>query len=450
VAFWLSPNDIDITKRVDFWWALLRLAFLYLKLGLLLEHARALIINGAFTRQCRMLSIDYIKELCGSAASSERLMKKLPHFAEGVYAAESTEKMESFITRYASFAHPSSKSKKDLMGHVTLIQEDFNSTKKSHKRQVKTEGKNMKLLFTDGDAAGGGRQVFDILSSTILKIVFTDYAKKRGVSLRSLRFSCNEKTLFLSQIGNKAPEELGMQDGSVIVVHDTGVPQAPQEKRSTCPSKKGKKGATKSTHQARQSNARRAKHQGGGDSTKQEVTTKIGMTHEELKVKHSKMLTKIHEELQPKLLAIRRRLNDLLIERTQPKYRPARRHPNNASRPAQLWVDNPYQPCISGKAGNPCFIVQVGDAENLYKTRKFSSCSPGNTPALDLHGHTENEALAKLDENLHRWVDTAMQGSYPFVIQVKIICGCGSQSLRKVVEDWIKSKSNVSNAPQKR
>jgi DNA-nicking Smr family endonuclease len=92
----------------------------------------------------------------------------------------------------------------------------------------------------------------------------------------------------------------------------------------------------------------------------------------------------------------------------------------------------------------------VGDVGSLYKTQKSSSHIPGNTPALDLHGHTKDEALATLDENLNGWVETAMQGSYPFVIQVKIICGCGSQTLSEVVEKWIKSKSNVSNAPKKR
>ena len=162
------------------------------------------------------------------------------------------------------------------------------------------------------------------------------------------------------------------------------------------------------------------------------------------------MLSKIHEELQPQLAQIRQRLNNLLIERSQPKIKSARRHSKSVSLPTQSWVDIPCTQCPDGKAGKSYFVVQVGEVGNLYQTRKLSSYSPSNTPTLDLHGYKRDEALEKLDESLKLWVETAMKGSYPFVMQVNIICGCGNQILSEVVQEWIKSKKNVSNAPKQR
>ena len=48
----------------------------------------------------------------------------------------------------------------------------------------------------------------------------------------------------------------------------------------------------------------------------------------------------------------------------------------------------------------------------------------------------------------HKWVNTAMNGNYPWVIQVKIICGGGYQILSETVDAWIREKKNVSNAPK--
>ena len=146
---------------------------------------------------------------------------------------------------------------------------------------------------------------------------------------------------------------------------------------------------------------------------------------------------------------IRQRLNNLLIARRQPKTRMGRRN-SKVEPPILTWVDTSCTQCISGKGGKSHFVVQVGEVQNLYKTSKLASQIPSNTPALDLHGYTKEEAMAKLDESLKQWVDTAMRGSYPFVIQVKIVCGCGGQILREVVQEWIKSSRNVSNAPKKR
>jgi len=55
--------------------------------------------------------------------------------------------------------------------------------------------------------------------------------------------------------------------------------------------------------------------------------------------------------------------------------------------------------------------------------------------------------LAFLNENLPRWNNAAMSGSYPFVITMEIICGKGGQVLGKVVDGWINYIAKVANVP---
>jgi len=107
---------------------------------------------------------------------------------------------------------------------------------------------------------------------------------------------------------------------------------------------------------------------------------------------------------------------------------------------------------VGGKAGNSRYSVQVGEVQNLYKT--FKKPSHRNKPhsnnfsTLDLHGYTQKEAVTKLDESLPLWVDAAMKGSYPFVMQAKIVCGCGNQVLLEVVESWLQEHEQVANCPK--
>ena len=107
---------------------------------------------------------------------------------------------------------------------------------------------------------------------------------------------------------------------------------------------------------------------------------------------------------------------------------------------------------VGGRVGRSNFVVQVGEVQNLYKTTKSSTLashqSQSSVPTLDLHGCTREEAIAELNEILEQWVDTAMKGSYPFVITAMIVCGCGTQVLSETVQGWIKSSIQVHNAPK--
>ena len=144
------------------------------------------------------------------------------------------------------------------------------------------------------------------------------------------------------------------------------------------------------------------------------------------------------------------RLNALDLERQPPK----QREKSKRKKRVKANVDLQILPKsgIGGKAGRAHFVVQVGEVQNLYRTTKqsvlSSQHSPSSASTLDLHGFTREEALIKLDESLKVWVDTAMHGSYPFVIPAMIVCGCGNQILSETVEKWIKSTRNVCNAPK--
>ena len=69
---------------------------------------------------------------------------------------------------------------------------------------------------------------------------------------------------------------------------------------------------------------------------------------------------------------------------------------------------------------------------------------------IDLHNCIREEALCRLNEWEGSTMDAAMNGEYPFIIPAVIVCGGGAQILSEVVEDWIKEKKNVANAPKSR
>ena len=88
-----------------------------------------------------------------------------------------------------------------------------------------------------------------------------------------------------------------------------------------------------------------------------------------------------------------------------------------------------------------------------YKTTKpskKSSLASKEIPSImvDFHGFTKEEALSKLDDCLPEWTHIAMQGQYPWVILVKIVCGGGNQILAEAVKNWIQCNKHVASAPK--
>ena len=98
--------------------------------------------------------------------------------------------------------------------YVGSIGADWSGTgsPKSHLRSSSktSDGTKIQIILV-ADTNEDERHCFDIGSSSTLKTVFNEYAEKRSVSLRSLRFSYAGKTLFLSTVGNRTPEEMQMR-----------------------------------------------------------------------------------------------------------------------------------------------------------------------------------------------------------------------------------------------
>lgn len=454
IKFWSAPQHIECTRggiAGSVCGAMWYLALVYMKLGMI-KKARALTINGSFIHQCYNSSIEYVQSLYVPGTVIEE--HKMPYYVRGCNSIQSPDCMKTYIETFlpqeytqmmTSFANLSSK--KNVMGYIDQISDDWSSTSKSGHRSSDNNGTQIKLILVD-DSNEDERHSFDIGSSTTLKALFNDYADKRGISLRSLRFSYADKMLFLSSAGHKTPEELGMQDQDIVKVHDTSVPQ---ESRDSDSSDQVQLSTSLSTR--KKTKTKRSKKTKARSKKLQQQREADIKTIEEYKVEHSKRLTKIHEETQAQFKQRRQRLNNLVIARSKPKDKSkCLRLPRHVSSSPST-MNNPFKEGIGGKAGKSYYAIQVGEVENLYKTTKPSniashlrgSSSPLST--LDLHGYTKLQALSKLDESVKVWVDTAMKGSYPFVQPAVIVCGCGNQILSETVQEWIRSNIHVSNAP---
>ena len=246
------------------------------------------------------------------------------------------------------------------------------------------------------------------------------------------------KNLFLSSSGKKTIHELGIQQGDAITVGGVALEHS-----------KDNDSADRSKAKAKSSKSKKSK----GPKKKKWKQTKVQLdqplTEEQIMEKHrqahSKSLTPVLEEMGPLLKEIRFKLNDLSILKLAPKVR--KQGSKNIAPPQAASFSLPAEDYLAGKAGRVSYLIIVGEASNLYKTKKSLTKAPA-TIILDLHGFTKDEAMQKLSDCLPGWVDTAMKGEYPWVIPVDIICGGGTQVLSDTVKDWIQSSRQVANRPK--
>ena len=327
------------------------------------------------------------------------------------------------------------------MGYVNLISDDWNKTShgsSSKNQRPDDDGVEIKIILSNQD--NGTKLEKIIKPSTPLKSLFNTYADESGESLRALRFSYNGGTLFLSSLGQKTARDLCMQDSDTISIFNNISSKA--EEPVTHQKKQSKK-KNKPVEKKVRSTKRKSK------APSQPIT--IPKTEKELKEAHSLMLSKVFEEAEPKLKAIRQMLNDLALDRQDPKDR------STPSKKKQVTgnqeVFNTSDVGLGGKAGKTSFTVNVGQVENLYISSKRKSIHSRSSLSsqssfIDLHGCSRDEAIERLDSSLIDWVDTAMKGEYPWVIPATIICGGGNQIISETVETWIKGKKNVANAPR--
>ena len=318
------------------------------------------------------------------------------------------------------------------------------------KKEEGTEGvddKEIDIVFVDEQSK---EKRMKIGKSTKLKSLFDNYAEERSASLRSLRFSREGSTLFLSSVGKKTPSDLNLSDGATITVTNliSRTDEVDKATTATKTSKSMSKGTKKSSSNKKRTKGRQKKK--AQPSNKPQLVAEE--TEEAQKIEHSKRLSKIHEEAQPRFQHIRQRLNNLVLERSKPKVK-SKKNKVLPLQPIEQHTNNPPSDGLGGKAGKTQYTIQVGEISNLYKTskrprRSTSSSTDKKVLKIDLHGLTKYEALKTLDESLPRWHNMAMAGSYPFVIALDIVCGGGSQVLSEVVETWIKSNNHVANAPK--
>jgi len=452
--FWSSPSVIEYTRGgiagKSVCGASWFIALNYLKLGKV-QAARVLTLNGSFIHQCFNTPIEGLVEMCGPDFNRKVSESQVPIFSRGMDSVQTPQTMEAYLqkglpkryqhmmTNLVNISSPD-----NVMEYVDQIGDDWSGSSRGQRSKPAspTPGETQIQLILVDDANDAERTSFDIGASTNLKSFFNDYAEKRGVSLRSLRFSHNDRTMFLSNVGNKTPEQLNMRDQDVVTVHDATASRGTGVSTRAAPVAK-KPSATKSSR--KKASARRKK--------KQHEPRRVVTTLMEYKAQHSKRLSKLHEEAQPRLKEIRTRLNAIDLERQPPKQKKRKKKKKkkkDAAAGADLQILPP--PGVGGKAGKPYFAVQVGEVHNLYKTTKPSALSSqlgaAAAATLDLHGCTREEALRWLDGHLETWVDRAMRGSYPFVTPAVIVCGGGNQVLSETVQKWIRLKKNVCNAPK--
>jgi hypothetical protein len=174
-------------------------------------------------------------------------------------------------------------------------------------------------------------------------------------------------------------------------------------------------------------------------------------TLQDYKDDHSAQMEHVWKEAESKFEEIRKMLNDLCIQRTDPKSKSRSKAKSIDRAPLKSISCNVGSIGLGSKAGKGSFVVNVGEVDNLYRTSKHCKQYPTKpTITLDLHHHTKKQAVTALNQYLPSWIDTAMNGVHPYVIQVEIVCGKGSQVLSEVVEQWIKCQRQVAKAPKKK
>jgi len=285
-----------------------------------------------------------------------------------------------------------------------------------------TEGKRSKTII--------------VSSSSTLKWIAMTYSRRIGVPLKSImRFTFEGRNLFISSTGKRPAKALGLKDGSVLVVSCSQVPIA---KGTLKPDSRNKVQSKRnpSKHSSRKKSNTKKKNVLANSYS-------ISSEEEEQKQQHSKALSQVFGECTSRFKEIRMKLDAMNLDRMPPKSKKVQ--PRSVVNPPMSSTQSLAG--LGEKAGKSHFTINVGEAQNLYKTSKSWPTRQAFT--IDLHGYTKEETLVKLDRNLPKWVDTAMQGKYPWVISGKIICGGGGQVLSEVVEKWIKRNEHVAKAPDK-
>lgn len=352
--------------------------------------------------------------------------------------------------RYAT-----TQTKKKVQDYVNQISSDWNegagvSQEKINARRrrasVNNEGKDddeIEIFLVNSRTKEKARMSYGV--TVTLKSLFKQYAEDRGLNLRQLRFSYEGRTLFLSSVGNKTPEDLGMKHlDSIFVANPSSVTRDEEDSNSSDESFNKSMDSIQSCS-SDQKKSRKKHHRMKKDKRATWAGPEMSKD-ERLKLLHSLNLGRVHGEASSEFQRIRQRLNALTLECAPKKVKSLRKQPAMiAPLPLKGHDTNIQQ---GGKAGTPFYPVHVGSPENLYNTNTVKALARQRALTIDLHGFSRDEAIIALETSLPQWYATAMGGEYPFVIKVTIICGGGNQILSEAVDRWIKTKDAVSKAPR--
>jgi len=394
---------------------------------------------------------------------------KLPHRGDQLTVASSTtaswqhhrnngwqiflrSKVSSDYHRRMSFATQTTQTKQKVLDYVNQIscQSNWNeggSEVKARRRRSATAiefggetDSSIEILLVDSKTKEEARMTYSV--NLTLKSLFKQYAEDRGLNLRQLRFSFQGRTLFLSAVGNKTPQDLGIKNLDLIFVTNQAAASdsssSSDESKNSSRSCPAKLPSSKKRFNRRNSKKMSKRATWAGPEINQD---------ERYKLMHSRNLGRALNEASLQFMKIRQKLAAMNLECTPPKAKSASRRKSNG--PAELCplptVTNSNE---GGKAGVPFYPVHVGPPDNLYNTRHVFSPAGQQPVAVDLHGLTRTEAISELDSRLPKWYESAMRSEYPFILKVTIVCGGGNQIISEAVDQWIKTKEVVSKAPK--
>lgn len=300
-----------------------------------------------------------------------------------------------------------------------------------------------KICVTLRDKSNGRNLKITVNPNVRLKTLMALYASKLEIPEQIYRISFNCDIIFLSSAGDTLLNELGIKDNDALllqVIQAPSVSPTPKKEQApmqTKPQKKkgGKKQARSNKKKSKKTNVKSSK-----SSNPDPV-----ITEEDYKKEHSKKLSFVFDEVRNTLRQIRKELNDAALQKSAPKVK------KSSTPKKKQTTEEPavFLPAAveTGKAGKTMLPILVGEPSSLYKP--FNPLKI-QTETIDLHGCTQDEAIAKLDKSLPIWVYAAMRGEYPFLIGVDVITGAGGQVLAECVEDWIRSAQQVANRPKGR
>ena len=334
----------------------------------------------------------------------------------------------------------------------TRLEQDFD---KLNTHLVTTNGidlveRDMKVIIANSD--DGSKHEMHVSNYHSLKGVLKSYAEDFSIPVNTCRLIYKGKMIFLSQSGKKTMMALGIEDGDVIQI---GINHF-REDNTTHSSAKGA-----SVKSGSKKNNKISKVKGSKKNKSKSTSTflaKLEPTLQDYKDEHSIKQSRVFDEMRrhPMYKNTRQKLNDMSLQKSGPKKRSSKttaEGKENATNAVFVVED-----FLGGKAGKTAYPILVsGGKEYLYKSSKprhhRNGQHLGKTPSsvrmtVDLHGHSKDEAIEKLNKSLTKWVVKAMKGADPWVIPVDIICGGGNQVLSETVAQWIRENPKVANRPK--